>query len=694
MTELSTQLSTLRGVGKPTLEKLARLNIHNVEDLLLHLPLRYQDRTKVYPIAEVSNGQEALVAGKVIKTMVVMRGRRMLLTHIQDTSGTMVMRMFNFSMAQKNTLRQNVKIRCFGEMRFNGSTREMIHPEYSFVRAHESADTPQSLSYMPVYPLTEGLGQHTVRNLTDRALMWLSDPEHDFEDLLPEQSPSEFRDLSLKEALKYIHRPPADADIDLLLEGRHVMQQRLAFEELLARSLSLQRLRMQMRKHSAPVIKKRNLFTKLEDSLPFKLTSAQQRVITDIRGDIEKPSPMMRLVQGDVGSGKTLVATAALLDAADSGYQAALMAPTEILAEQHYRNLESWLESSGVKIVLLVSKQKVAERRRILRHIEQGETQVVVGTHALFQKGVVFRKLALVVVDEQHRFGVHQRLSLKEKGAQGNERPHQLIMTATPIPRSLAMTVYGDLDYSVVDELPPGRKPVQTAIISGDRRLEILERVRKMCTEGHQCYWICPLVEESESLQYSTVTDTHKMIQKQLSQLNVGVIHGRMKLEEKEAVMTAFKSGEIHILVATTVIEVGVDVPTASVLIIENAERFGLSQLHQLRGRVGRSETQGSCILMYQSPLSPRARQRLEIMRRTTDGFEIAREDLSMRGAGEIIGTRQTGESQFKIAGLLRDPQYIEQAKKLSSVMVEKDPEHTGRLIERWVGETERYGEV
>ena len=687
-----TELTTLRGVGEPTLKKLARLNIHSVEDLLLHFPLRYQDRTKVHPIAQVLPGQEALIEGKVIKSMIVTRGRRMLICHIGDASGTMTMRMFNFSMAQKNTLRPGVKLRCFGEARRNVRTLEMIHPEYSFVRVRENA--PKDQTYTPVYPLTEGLSQHVLRRLTDNALLWLSDPEHEFEDLLPPEAPMAFRDLSLKDALRYIHRPPPDADIDLLLEGGHVMQQRLAFEELLARSLSLQRLRMQMRQHSAPAVRAKKLFAQLESTLPFKLTKAQHRVIADIRNDIQREVPMMRLVQGDVGSGKTLVATAALLDTVDSGHQAALMAPTEILAEQHYQNLSAWMAAADVNVALLVSKQKVAERRRLMRNIEQGEVHVVVGTHALFQKGVEFRRLALVVVDEQHRFGVHQRLALKEKGSQGQARPHQLIMTATPIPRSLAMTLYGDLDYSVVDELPPGRKPVQTVIVPDNKRPTVIERVRKMCAEGHQCYWVCPLVEESESFQYSTVHDIQKMVQKEMPDFKVGIIHGRMKLEEKDAMMRSFKAGELQVLVATTVIEVGVDVPTANVLIVENAERFGLSQLHQLRGRVGRGIAQGSCILMYQSPLSARARQRLAVMRRTCDGFEIAREDLNMRGAGEIIGTRQTGDSQFKIAGLLRDPEYIEQAKKISALMVEKHPDHTERLIQRWVGETERYGEV
>lgn len=687
-----TDLNILRGVGKPTLEKLARLDIHSVEDLLLHLPLRYQDRTRIRQIADLAPGHETLVEGKIVKTSVVFRGRRMMIVQISDASGMMNLRFFNFSYAQQRTLRQGTKLRCFGEVRGGGAMLEMIHPEYNFVNVGQTAE--KNPSFTPVYPLTEGLGQHILRKLADQALIWLSEPGHDFEDLLPAEAPEVFRKLSIKDALLYIHRPPPDADIDLLLEGGHLMQQRLAFEELLARSLSLQRLRLRMRRHRAPPVKAEKLFAQIEADLPFQLTGAQKRVIAEIRADIQNPEPMMRLVQGDVGSGKTLVASAAILDTVESGHQAALMAPTEILAEQHYQNLSAWLEAAGVQVSLLVSKQKVAQRRRVLRQIEQGRAQVVIGTHALFQKGVEFDQLALVVIDEQHRFGVHQRLSLKQKGSQGRARPHQLIMTATPIPRSLAMTLYGDLDYSVVDELPPGRKPVQTVIIPDDKRPSVIGRVREVCGKGHQCYWICPLVEESETLQYNTVHETQATVQKQMPEFTVGVIHGRMKLEEKEAVMRSFKGGEIHVLVATTVIEVGVDVPTANILIVENAERFGLSQLHQLRGRIGRGTEQGHCILMYQSPLSARARQRLAIMRRTRDGFEIAREDLNMRGAGEIMGTRQTGEAQFKIAGLLRDPGRIEEAKEVSVVMVERYPEQTKRLIARWLGETDRYGEV
>lgn len=687
-----TELSTLHGIGGRSIEKLKRLRVHSIEDLLLHLPLRYQDRTKRYKIAELRPGQEALIEGRVTKNIVVRRGRRMMLVTLIDESGSVTLRFFNFSFAQQNSLRVGCHLRCYGETRATGATREMIHPEYTFINPKHAKQPEQS--YTPIYPLTEGLLQHELRKLTSIALHWLSDPKHEFEDLLPPEAPDEMRSISLKDALQYIHRPPADADTSLLMEGEHVMQRRLAFEELLARSLSLHRLRREMRQHNAPRIEAGQSFAALEQRLPFELTGAQKRVIAEVRKDLNKTAPTMRLVQGDVGSGKTLIAAAAMLDTVDAGYQVALMAPTEVLAEQHYKNLSAWLQDADIEVTLLVGKQKAVQRRTALRGIEQGYAKVVIGTHALYQKEVRFHDLALVIVDEQHRFGVHQRLTLKEKGGDDATRPHQLIMTATPIPRSLAMVFYADLDHSVVDELPPDRKPVQTTVMSEAKRADIIRRVREVCAKEHQCYWICPLIEESEHMQFKTVQEITDILRKAMPDLTVGCIYGRMTSDEKAAAMRAFEQGETRVLVATTVIEVGVDVPTANFLVIENAERFGLAQLHQLRGRIGRGTAQGYCILLYQPPLSGKAETRLGLMRCTTDGFKIASEDLKLRGAGEILGTRQTGDTQFKIAGLLRNPEYIQAAQELSAVMVERHPETSDKIIRRWLGDTTRYGEV
>ena len=686
-------ITELQGVGDAIAEKLQRLGIRYIEDLLFHLPLRYQDRTRVYSINALYPGLEALVEGTVEQTRVVYRRRRMMLVTLTDTTGVLGLRFFHFSTAQQNSLRKGTRIRCFGEVRGGKSQLEMIHPEYQFVNRKDSGALKES--YTPIYPTTEGLQQFSLRKFTDAALAWLAAPGNELEELLPPGVLDEEAAISLQDAIRYIHRPPADADIELLQTGEHPAQKRLAFEEMLSHSLSLKRMRAETKQQSARALKNEGkLFAQLQSRLPFELTAAQHKVIADIRDDVSKPAPMMRLVQGDVGSGKTLVGVAAMLEAVEAGCQAAMMAPTEILAEQHYNNLRDWFDPFEIGVGLILGKQKVRERRNALRQARTGETNIIVGTHALFQEKVEFARLALIVVDEQQRFGVHQRLALKQKGEDGSFQPHQLIMTATPIPRSLAMTMYADLDYSAIDEMPPGRLPVKTFVLSDKRRGELIERVQKTCTEGGQVYWVCPLIEKSETLHYETAETTFELLSRAMPQIKIKLIHGRMKPEEKEEAISLFKRGEAQLLVSTTVIEVGVDIPDASLIVIENAERFGLAQLHQLRGRVGRDKKQAACALLYHPPLSGTARRRLDVMRTTSDGFKIAREDMKIRGPGEILGTRQTGEMQFRIADLTRDTKQLEQVLKISERMLEEAPESCDKLIGRWLGESAKYAEV
>ena len=533
-------------------------------------------------------------------------------------------------------------------------------------------------------------------SFTELALHWLQRDDTNLEELLPPHILAQFSEqTSLKDAIRYIHRPPAEADIDLLQAGEHPTQKRLAFEELLAHTLGLRRLHQAVKKQAAlPLNTHGTLFDRLQEALPFALTGAQQRVIAEILSDLACSEPMVRLLQGDVGSGKTLVAVAAMLAAVAAGKQAALMVPTEILAEQHYQNLQLWLNDLGLCTCLLTGKQKVATTRGVLRQIRNGEANIVIGTHALFQEKVQFENLALLVVDEQHRFGVHQRLAFKQKGESGDIHPHQLIMTATPIPRSLAMTMYADLDYSVIDELPPGRKEVQTIALTDTRRREVIERVRNACLHGQQAYWVCPLIEESEKLQYQTAEQTYQLLQREMPDVSAQMIHGRMKPAERDESLAAFKRGDIRLLVATTVIEVGMDVPNASLMIVENAERFGLAQLHQLRGRVGRGNQQSTCVLLYCPPLSPNARRRLDVMKQTNDGFEIAREDMRIRGPGEVLGTRQTGEMDFRIADLMRDAAQLDRVRQFAEKLAKEQPEITDKLISRWLGSATKYAEV
>ena len=682
-------VTTLKGVGPKLAEKLERIGVHTVPDLLFHLPLRYQDRTRVVPVGSLRQGQEAVVVGTVDYTEVVLRRRRMLLAHLSDGTGAILLRFFHFSRAQQEGLARGTRILCFGEARAGTKGLEMVHPEYRRLLPDEDPEADEALT--PIYPTTEGLHQIGLRKLSDQAL----EAVDRLPDLLPEGLVEQAGLPTLHEALRYVHRPPPDANVSQLIDGTHPAQQRLAFEELVAHNLSLIRMRHHADHHRAPVIDEGGATVgAFQAALPFELTGAQQRVIDEIRHDLVAGHPMLRLVQGDVGSGKTVVAASACLFAVASGFQAAVMAPTEILAEQHYASFRQWLEPLGIEVAWLSGKQKAAVRREMQEKVASGTAKVVVGTHALFQGEVAFDDLGLVVIDEQHRFGVHQRMALREKGAGESGHPHQLIMTATPIPRTLAMTAYADLDYSVIDELPPGRTPIKTVALADTRRDEVVARVASACAQGRQAYWVCTLIEESEALQCQAAEDTYTLLADALPQLTVGLVHGRMKPAEKEAVMQRFKAGEIDLLVATTVIEVGVDVPNASLMVIENAERLGLAQLHQLRGRVGRGTAESSCVLMYHAPLSQTARKRLQAMRETTDGFEIARIDLELRGPGEVLGTRQTGMMQFRIADVLRDQPLLPQVQRTARRLLREYPDQVDPLIRRWIGDALQYGQV
>jgi ATP-dependent DNA helicase RecG len=673
-------------------ERLKKLHIHSVQDLLFHLPLRYQDRTRITPIGALRPGDEVVIEGEVQLTEVKFGRRRMLLTRLCDGTGSLTLRFFHFNSAQQQSLAPGTRLRCFGEVRGGTATLEMVHPEFRRVLGGE-AGVEEHLT--PIYPTTEGLQMPGLRKLIDQALTLLQEGRLALPDLIPPAllPPGMGR---LRESLLSLHRPTPDIALSQLTDGAHPAQQRLAFEELLAHQLSLRLLRQRMRQHPAAALSPPGtLSAQLQTTLPFTLTAAQQRVLGEIRTDLQQATPMQRLVQGDVGCGKTVIAALAALQSVESGLQAAVMAPTELLAEQHYQSFRDWLTPLGITVAWLTGRLKAKERREMLAAIDSGEAAVAVGTHALFQQEVVFRALGLVIVDEQHRFGVHQRLALREKGVQADgSHPHQLIMTATPIPRTLAMTAYADLDLSVIDELPPGRTPVETVAIADERRDEVVARVAAACAEGRQAYWVCTLIEESEALQCQAAEQTLEQLRLLLPQLRIGLIHGRMKSAEKEQQMAAFKRAQLDLLVATTVIEVGVDVPNASLMIIENAERLGLAQLHQLRGRVGRGSTKSSCVLMYHPPLSAQARERLGVMRESNDGFVIARKDLELRGPGEVLGTRQTGMLQLRIADLQRDQALLAQVGTAAQQLLEAYPQQVAPLLERWLGDKQRYGDV
>ncbi len=692
MSELSAPVTALKGVGEALAIKLARLGVERVSDLLFHLPLRYQDRTRLTPIGLLRAGHEAVVEGEVTASDIVKGRRRSLLIRLRDGSGILSLRFFHFSPAQQQQLRPGVTVRAFGEARAGATGLEIYHPEY---RLSGGSETPVEEYYTPIYPTTEGLHQTRLRALTQQALRLLEQAPEALPDVIPDALRQRFQLPGLHASLQLLHQPPPDVDLEQLAHGLHPATRRLALEELLAHQLSLREVRLRIQADGAPELPSgRSLQTRFLAQLPFALTGAQRRVLEEIALDLARPAPMLRLVQGDVGSGKTVVAAMAALSALAGNCQAAMMAPTEILAEQHYRAFKAWFEPLGIEVAWLAGKLKGKARLDAKAAIADGRARMVVGTHALFQDDVHFQCLGLAIIDEQHRFGVHQRLALREKGEAGGLTPHQLIMTATPIPRTLAMSAYADLDVSVIDELPPGRTPVKTVVVSDERRPEVVERIRNACSDGRQAYWVCTLIEESEALQCQAAEVTRDELTQALPELAIGLIHGRMKAAEKAEVMDAFKTGELDLLVATTVIEVGVDVPNASLMIIENPERLGLSQLHQLRGRVGRGSTESFCVLLYHPPLSKSSRERLGVMRETTDGFRIAEKDLEIRGPGEVLGTRQTGLAQMKIADLERDADQLERVTALAQAL-QGNAEVTAVLVRRWLGEAAgRYGQV
>ena len=683
-------VTALRGVGERQAERLRALGVETAQDLLFLLPLRYEDRTRIVPLGELVPGQRAAVEGDVLLTEVIPRGRRQLLTRIGDGSGYLTLRFFYFTAQQSAGLARGVRIRCFGEVRRGPQGLEIVHPEYRRADSAAAAGADEHLT--PIYPGTEGLTQGRLRQLVRAALDQTA--AGDLADWLPAEVLADSRLPGLREALEYVHRPPVDAPVDELIERRHPTQRRLAFEELLAHQLSLKLLRRRIQDDHGWPLHGGALKSRLLASMPFRLTRAQERVLGEIEADLRQAKPMLRLVQGDVGCGKTLVAALAAAHAIEAGRQAALMAPTELLADQHAQNFARWFEPLDVEVALMTGRHTGKARARLRERVRAGEAKLVIGTHALFQEDVGFAALALVIVDEQHRFGVHQRLSLREKGAHDGRQPHQLIMTATPIPRTLAMTAYADLDVSVIDELPPGRTPVATVALADGRRDEVVVRIRTACLSGRQAYWVCPLIDESEEMPVQAAEETAAALAAALPELVVGLVHGRMPAAAKELAMRRFKDGEIHLLVATTVIEVGVDVPNATLMVIENAERMGLAQLHQLRGRVGRGRHESSCLLLYRAPLSPLARERLGVMRHTNDGFEVARRDLELRGPGEFMGTRQTGLAQMRVADLLRDADLLPRVQSAAAALLSQWPAHAAPLIRRWLGRGEQYGRV
>ena len=683
-------VTSLKGVGPALAKRLAKLGIANVADLLFWLPTRYEDRTHIVPIGSLRPGMRAAVEGTIELAEVVFRGRRSLLVRLADGTGFLTLRFFHFSAAQQQQLARGARLRCFGEVRRGKHGPEIVHPEYKDADAPDKQAVQDVLT--PIYPVTEGVQQGRLRNLTAQALVSMADG--DLPDFLPPDIVRELGLPGLHEALQYVHRPPPDARLDVLAAGRHPAQRRLAFEELLAHQLSLRQLRAAIRRDPAfPVRAPGTLAARLLAGTGFTLTGAQERVLRELRTDLGEPHPMMRLAQGDVGSGKTIVAALVAADAVEAGFQAALMAPTELLAEQHAQNFTRWLAPLGLAPILLSGRMPARARREALEAIATGAPGIAIGTHALFQEEVSFRRLALVIVDEQHRFGVHQRMRLREKGA-GGRYPHQLIMTATPIPRTLAMTAYADLDVSVIDELPPGRTPVATVAMPDARRDEVVQRIRSACVAGRQAYWVCPLIEESEQLEAQAAEDAAAALAEALPEVAVGIVHGRMPPTAREKAMAEFKGGRIGLLVATTVIEVGVDVPNASLMVIENAERMGLAQLHQLRGRVGRGSEASTCVLLWHPPLSALAKERLAALRSTNDGFAIARRDLELRGPGELLGTRQAGLMQLKVADLMRDADLLPRVQSAADVMMRAHADNMAPLVRRWIGAGTRYGKV
>lgn len=685
-------LSELHGVGPKLAEKLAKLGLSKIVHVLFHFPLRYQDKTQLSPIGALQHGQEALIKGEVLHSEVAFRGRRTLLCQLSDGTGQITLRFFYFNKSQQQSFQRGKIVQCFGQARVGHNSLEFVHPEYRILQDNE--DKLREDEITAIYPVADGINQGVLKKITDQALSLLK--KQPIDDVIPSAIINKQAYQSLSDSLHQIHRPLLDGNltetINLLKSYSHPAQQRLAFEELLAHQLAMRVKQHDRQFEKAPALQ---LKTHLQEScikqLAFSLTDAQARVVKQINRDLEKAYPALRLIQGDVGSGKTIVALLAALPIIEGGYQVAIMAPTELLAIQHYEKFQEWLTPLKIPVAHLSSSTKAKDRRSISHALENKAIQVVVGTHALFQDDVTFNNLALLIVDEQHRFGVDQRLALRNKGLHNGISPHQITLTATPIPRTLAMTMYADMDYSVIDELPPGRTPIKTVVIAQDKRAEIIERIRHACAEGRQVYWVCPLISESETLQCETAEDTYVLLSEQLQGIAIDLVHGRMKAKEKDLAMQKFKRQETQILVATTVIEVGVDVPNASLMLIENAERLGLAQLHQLRGRVGRGSTESSCVLMYKAPLSKKAKHRLDTMRATQDGFKIAEEDLKMRGAGELFGTRQAGDNGFRVADVFRDVKLLPDIEAAADIMHEQYPDESKRLINRWLGLRQQY---
>jgi ATP-dependent DNA helicase RecG len=677
-------VDTLKGVGQALQKKLGRLGITTIQDLLFHLPFRYEDRTQLTPISAAQPSGSYVFEGEIVACDVTYGRRRSLLAYLEDPSGRIGLRFFHFSKAQHQNLKNAGKIRCFGEVRRGASGPEMYHPEYTPLNtASEMAD-----ALTPVYPATEGISQSRYRALAAQALAMLETSP--LADLLESKE-----DYNLNDALRFLHRPPPNADTDRLMAGNHPAQARLAFEELIAHQLSLRIVRAEIQKLSAKAFSAPDkAYMELISSLGFTLTKAQQRVSGEVADDLMQSQPSLRLIQGDVGSGKTVVAALAAIHASENNLQTAIMAPTELLAEQHYINFSSWLNPIGVQTAWLTSRVTGRRRQEELERISIGDASVVIGTHALFQKDIEFKKLGLVIIDEQHRFGVHQRLALREKGATADTAPHQIVMTATPIPRTLSMSVYADMDLSIIDQMPPGRKPVITTVMSDERRDAVVTRVADACAVGRQAYWVCTLIEESETLQCQAAEATAKDLGELLTGVKIGLVHGRMTAASKTDVMNEFKTGAIDLLVATTVIEVGVDVPNASLMVIENSERLGLAQLHQLRGRVGRGSEESHCVLMYKKPLGKLSRERLEVMRESNDGFFIAERDLEIRGPGELLGTRQSGALNFRIADLMRDENMLKDVRRTSLILMENSRRRCELLVNRWIRDTQKISQV
>lgn len=692
-------ITELSGVSEKIAKKLAKLGLYSAQDLLLHLPSRYEDKTQLLAINKLYPGLWTGTQGVVTKAEINGSRRKMLIVTLFDGTGSIRLRFFNFSPAMVNQFSIDKSVQVYGEIKSGTQLLEIVHPEYQFFNAQVGLKPSDKLT--PIYPTTEGIKQYLLRNLVDQALDLLTPlnwPELIPSHLMPTNLLNQHQEqyLSSQQAFKVIHHPSTDENLELFLARTHPALQTFIIEELLAQYLSLSMKRSKEKAEVAwGISPSKQLAIDFLAQLPFRPTNAQQRVAEEITKDMSASEPMLRLVQGDVGSGKTLVAALAALPVIEQGHQVALMVPTELLAEQHQINFSQWFAPLGIEVAVLTGKLKTVQKNALLTKLTSGTVQMVIGTHALFQKQVQFHNLALMIIDEQHRFGVHQRLALREKNIDKNQVPHQLVMTATPIPRTLAMTAYADLDISIIDELPPGRTPVKTIVISDQKRNELIERILNTCkNEQRQVYWVCTLIDDSDAVEAKAAADTAVFLQTALPDLAIGLVHGRMKPTEKQKVMERFKQRDLDLLVATTVIEVGVDVANASLMIIENPERLGLAQLHQLRGRVGRGSVESHCVLMYQSPLSDTAKLRLNALRETNDGFLIAQKDLSIRGPGELLGTKQTGFADLKIADLLKDEPLLGEAQRIGKLMIKEHPDNAKKILERWFGNKEKYSYV